>query len=203
MDKVAEQTVADPGLVVRVLKTVNSAAYGLRRSVDSMQHACSLMGRSHLESLVLSLPIREVLPDSPSPGFEAGRFWTTAFRRASLARLLAARFNPSRQAQCFTAGLLLDMAVPLLAQAQARAMARSWNIGIRIQSQTWQNWKTSLSAGHMPSWGRLWGVPGNYPSTWFRPSRNTMATPTSWSWGWPWNWFRISARTTRCQEPRS
>ena len=119
MDKVAQQTVADPGLVVRVLKTVNSAAYGLRRSVDNMQHACSLMGRSHLESLVLSLAIQEVLPESPSPGFEAARFWTTAFRRASLARLLAARFNPSRQAECFTAGLLLDMAVPLLARAQA------------------------------------------------------------------------------------
>ncbi len=119
MDKVAEQTLADPGLVLRVLKIVNSAAYGLRRSVDSMQHACSLMGRSHLESLVLSLAIREVLPDSPSPGFEARRFWTTAFRRASLARLLAARFNPSRQAECFTAGLLLDMAVPLLARVQA------------------------------------------------------------------------------------
>ena len=119
MDKVAQQTVADPGLVVRVLKTVNSAAYGLRRSADNMQHACSLMGRSHLESLVLSLAIQEVLPESPSPGFEAARFWTTAFRRASLARLLAARFNPSRQAECFTAGLLLDMAVPLLARAQA------------------------------------------------------------------------------------
>ncbi len=119
MSKVAEQTLADPGLVVRVLTTVNSAAYGLRSSVDSMQHACSLMGRSHLESLVLSLAIREVLPDSPSPGFEAKRFWTAAFRRASLARLLAARFNPSRQAECFTAGLLLDMAVPLLARVQA------------------------------------------------------------------------------------
>ncbi len=119
MDKVAQQTVADPGLVVRVLKTVNSAAYGLRRSVDNMQHACSLMGRSHLESLVLSLAIQEVLPKSSSPGFEVARFWTTAFRRASLARLLAARFNPSRQAECFTAGLLLDMAVPLLARSQA------------------------------------------------------------------------------------
>ena len=119
MDKVAEQTLVDPGLVLRVLKTVNSAAYGLRSSVNSMQHACSLMGRSHLESLVLSLAIREVLPDSPSPGFEARRFWTTAFRRASLARQLATKFNPSRQAECFLAGLLLDMAVPLLAQAQA------------------------------------------------------------------------------------
>lgn len=119
MDKVAEQSVAGPGLVVRVLKIINSAAYGLRRSVDSMQHACVLMGRSHLELLVLSLAIREVLPDSPSPDFEAGRFWTTEFRRASLACMLAARFKPSRQAECFTAGLLLDTAVPLLAQAQA------------------------------------------------------------------------------------
>lgn len=119
MDNVAEQTLADPGLVVRVLKTVNSAAYGLRSSVDSVQHACSLMGRSHLESLVLSLAIRDVLPDSPTPGFEARRFWTTAFRRASLARLLAERFNPSRQSECFTASLLLDMAVPLLVRAQA------------------------------------------------------------------------------------
>jgi HD-like signal output (HDOD) protein len=118
MAEVAGVVAWDPGLVVRLLKTVNSAAYGLRRKVDNPHHAVTFLGRSNLESLVLGLAVEEALPDDPAPGFEPARFWRTAARRASLARNLAEKLDPAAQAECFTAGLLQDLAVPILAHAK-------------------------------------------------------------------------------------
>ncbi len=44
----------DVSLVTSVLKLANSAFYGVRRQVDSLQHALLLLGKSEVQSLVLS-----------------------------------------------------------------------------------------------------------------------------------------------------
>lgn len=108
----------DPRLVVRLLRTVNSAAYGSSRRIDSVPHAVTMVGRSQLEQLVLSVAVRDCLPRDPAPGFECGRFWRAAFLRAALASELAAELHPADQSRCFTGALLQDMAVPLLAHAR-------------------------------------------------------------------------------------
>lgn len=118
MAEIAEAVSWDPGLTVRLLKTVNAAAFGLRRQVDNVQHAVSFLGRSNLESLVLGLVIEDILPHEPAPGFDSRRYWRTAAKRAALARNLAEKVDPATQAEAFTVGLLQDMAVPVLAQAR-------------------------------------------------------------------------------------
>ena len=87
----------DPGLTMRLLGTVNSAAYGLRSEIKSVHHAVSMLGRGHVESMLLSLASRSALPSRASAGFEPARFWKTAARRASTARALSACVNPSEQ----------------------------------------------------------------------------------------------------------
>lgn len=118
MDDVAQALQADPGLVSKLLMTVNSAAFGLQRGVDNVYHAAAMMGRARVESLVLALATRDTLPSIPSQGFEAQRFWRAAARRATLARSLAQKLHPATQTECFTAALLEDMAVPVLATAR-------------------------------------------------------------------------------------
>ena len=115
---IAEALNWDPGLVVRVLKTVNSAAFGAARKIDSVQHAVSMMGRSQLEQLVLAIAVKGALPSAPAPGFKADRYWQAAFFRAGMARAVAERLHPADQARSFTGGLLQDMAIPLLAHAR-------------------------------------------------------------------------------------
>ena len=112
---IARTAEADPGLTVRILRTVNSPAYGLRRKVDSVQHAISLLGRSELETLTLAMAVRGAIPKS-----EHGdrKFWQLAARRAGMARNLAQRIEPSVASLSFSAGLLQDLAIPLLAQAR-------------------------------------------------------------------------------------
>ncbi len=121
--EIAEITEAlnwQPGLVVKLLQTVNSAAYGMARKVDSVSHAVAILGRAKLEQLVLGVAVKEHLPTRSSPGYDALRFWEAAFFRAALARGIAGRLHPADEAQSFTAGLLQDMAIPLLAQAQPK-----------------------------------------------------------------------------------
>lgn len=114
--KVAEVMAADPGLSVKILRTVNSAAYSLANKVKSLDQAIALLGISQVESLVLSMAVGAALPRPTAPGFDATRFWRAAARRAATARALAARLHPARGAESFTAALLQDMAVPILAE---------------------------------------------------------------------------------------
>ena len=113
--EIAAVVASDPATSVRLLSTINSAAYAVRQRVDSVQQAVNLLGRNELESLLIAGAVGRILPDTPAKGFTPRRFWETASRRAALARSLAELVEPSIRSQCFTAALLQDMAVPVLA----------------------------------------------------------------------------------------
>jgi len=129
---IAEDLEVDPGLHVRVLKTVNSVAFGLSHKVSNVHHAVSLLGRARLESLVLSVAVKNNLDDGQTPDwFDMRRFWRAAARRAALARSLAHQLHPETQAEAFTAGLLQDMAVPVIARVYATSyqnLYETWNL---------------------------------------------------------------------------
>ncbi|MEN0066029.1 MAG: HDOD domain-containing protein [Myxococcota bacterium] len=112
---IARTAEADPGLTVEIMRTVNSPAYGLHRKVNSVQHAISLLGRSELETLTLTVAARKVIPPSRHAD---RRFWHLAARRAAIARALAEKVSPSLASVSFSAGLLQDLAIPLLADAR-------------------------------------------------------------------------------------
>lgn len=116
--RIVRQLESHPALVVDVLRSVNSAGFGLGRSVDSLDHAIALLGRSALELLVLGQSARRALPNPKAAGFDLRRFWTSSFARAGLARALSNRLHPSEGPLCFIAGLLQDMAIPLAVEAQ-------------------------------------------------------------------------------------
>ena len=111
---VARILATDPNITVRLLKLVNSGAGAVRR-IESVQQAVALAGSANIESLVLAVGVQSALPNSTVPGFEARRFWAAAARRAATARGFAMLLHPATAMQSFTASLLQDMAVPMLA----------------------------------------------------------------------------------------
>jgi HD-like signal output (HDOD) protein len=115
INELAADLEIDPGLHVRVLKTVNSAAFGLSHKVSNIRHAVNLLGRSRLESLVLAVAVKDGVSRTSPPWLNMQQFWSTAAYRASLARGLADKLHPQGQGDLFTIGLLQDMAVPILA----------------------------------------------------------------------------------------
>jgi HD-like signal output (HDOD) protein len=115
MHAIGELVMRDPGLSTKVIQTVNCAGFGLKRRVDSVSHAVSLLGAGRLESVVLSVAVAQALPSRQVPGFRPRCFWRAAARRATTALALADLLHPASRSIAFTAGLLQDMAVPLLA----------------------------------------------------------------------------------------
>ncbi len=131
-EKLADVLATDPGLTANLLRTVNSAAFGLRSEITSVHHAVSMLGRGHVESMLVSFASHDALPSDPCNGFEPDRFWKTAARRAATARALAERVSPAEWSECFTAALLSDMAIPVLCLKRGGEYTRlveSWHQG--------------------------------------------------------------------------
>ncbi len=128
--EIARKISADPGIHLNVLKTVNSAAFGLPRRISSIEHAVALLGRARLESLVLPLAVRDTLPKIETPCLDLKKFWLSACCRASLARQVAKILHPTSHVECFTAGLLQDMAIPVIMHVKKHSYCptlETWN----------------------------------------------------------------------------
>jgi HD-like signal output (HDOD) protein len=110
----------DPAVSVRVLRLANSAALGLRCRVDSIQRAVVVLGRAQLESLVVGLGVFKAIPRHRVGPLDRRKFWENATQRAGIARCLAQQVMPSAAAVGFTAGLISDLAVPLMTGARPR-----------------------------------------------------------------------------------
>ncbi len=115
---IAQGLGADPGMTVRVLRLVNSAGFGLRQTVDDVSQAVQLIGRSSLESILISAAVHETLPRKSRHGFDSNAFWQLSAQRAAIAGALAGELCPARRSLCWTAGLLQDLAIPLLVELE-------------------------------------------------------------------------------------
>ena len=98
---------SDPILTAEILRTVNSAFFGLAREVKSAAHAVAVLGNRVLRNLALCLAVRDALKPDAIPGFDMLTYWEDALRRAVGAKLIAKQvgFDPD---EAFTIGLLQD-----------------------------------------------------------------------------------------------
>ncbi len=107
----------DPGLTMRLLQSVNSAASSRGRRIADPVLAVGMLGRANLEYLVLAHATRDALPNTKVTGFSPAEFWGIATQRARLAETIAKATKPSEAGVSYAASLLQDMAVPVLAKA--------------------------------------------------------------------------------------
>ncbi len=166
MGDVAALVERDPGATSRVLRLVNSATFSPRSKVTSVQQATMMLGRNQLEALLISVGARAVLPSPDVAGFDHRRFWTTAAKRAALASMVAERIDPTRRSENFTAALLQDMAIPVLAERTAPypAILEQWHnstddlASLELGHLGWHH-------GQVAGWmGRAWNFPDDFVS---------------------------------------
>lgn len=62
--RVTELAKQDPSLVSEVLKTVNSANYGLRQKVSDLYYAIMLIGFNEVYQILISSGVRRIMPDT-------------------------------------------------------------------------------------------------------------------------------------------
>ncbi len=122
--EIAHALELDPGMSIRLIRVVNSAAYGLRQPAENLEQAIQLIGRASVESMLIAAAVGGSLPLEQGAGFDPRRFWTSAGLRAAISGAVAARLQPAERSLCWTAALLADLAVPLLVEALGERYGR-------------------------------------------------------------------------------
>jgi diguanylate cyclase (GGDEF)-like protein len=105
--KLAQLVGSDLVLMAELLRTVNSAFFGMSRKIHTAVHAVALLGNRALRNLALCLAVRDSVRPDAIKGLRLVSFWEDALRRAVGARYLgqAIRFDPD---EAFVIGLLQD-----------------------------------------------------------------------------------------------
>ena len=92
---------SDVGLTVRLLRYLNSAAFGLRHEVHSIQHALELMGERPLRRWAMMLGMMTLCDDRPH------ELLVTALSRARFAERIGSPVGlPDHEHELFLAGML-------------------------------------------------------------------------------------------------
>lgn len=164
MMRVAEVVELDPGVSARMLRLVNSASIAPRSKVTNVHQAAVLLGRNELEALLISVGAGNAIPNPPCESYVHDRFWATAAKRAALASRIAAHVDPTRRSENFTAALLQDMAIPVLALRADRYgdVLSYWHnsnedlTNLEMSSFGWHH-------GDVAGWmGSNWGFPQDF-----------------------------------------
>lgn len=102
----------DPALSARVLRIVNSAAYGLSSTVTNLHHAISYLGFEQVRNLALTASVSEVFKDDRQIGtYRRKDLWRHLVSVGICARLVACRCGLDSFEDCFLAGLLHDIGI--------------------------------------------------------------------------------------------
>jgi putative nucleotidyltransferase with HDIG domain len=115
----------DIAMTAMILKLANSAFFSLRQPVTSPSEAVSYLGIDLLKSLVLAHGLFGQVGQFRVPGFTPQHLWHHSLAVAAAAKRIALLENaPQRSSDFFTAGLLHDIGVLVLASRFPEDYAR-------------------------------------------------------------------------------
>lgn len=105
---VSEIIECDPGLALRILRMTNSAMFGLRNEVRTIEHAVVVLGMRAVRDLAMSLAAANLFANgNPTAEIERQSLWHHSLSCATVARLLAKRVKVSPD-EAYLAGIFHD-----------------------------------------------------------------------------------------------
>ena len=117
---------SDPGLASGILRVTNSAYYGLRHKVTTLERAISILGLKYVKMNSLGFHLATALNSFTEKGFDMASFWQQNLLRGVIARQLARSYCPERPDEAFLIGLLQNCGIPLLIEAYGDEYAQMW-----------------------------------------------------------------------------
>jgi len=100
----------DQALMVKVLKVVNSAYYGLPRKISTLTQATVILGFNTIKNLVLTASVFSAFDnDGMQRKFSRVKFWDHCVGCATGSRVLSRRIRLGLPEEAFVAGLLHDV----------------------------------------------------------------------------------------------
>ncbi len=113
--RVGEAISRDAGLTAQLLREANSALYGFNTPTSSVVDACTRLGIKRVRAAVINQHVVDGLGRTKPPGFDAARYWQSAFAMSVAAHDICRELMPGQAAAAGTAGLLCDFGIGLLA----------------------------------------------------------------------------------------
>jgi HD-like signal output (HDOD) protein len=158
---------SDPGLAAQVLRFVNSSYFGFRSKICSVKQAITLTGIRTIKNFALWSAVFSLIPNPKCGPFDLKRLWQDSLRRALFARQMAVLLRLPDAEEVFSAALLQDMAVPMLAREAPEAYRTLFGAGGNKNSQVRLSaleqhvfgWTHAKAAGIMV---RNWGLPEGF-----------------------------------------
>ncbi len=111
--KIVRLITGDLSLAASMMKTANSPFFALRRKVETVQVAASVLGLKNIIHIVKGLALQRAL--SPK-GISMERFWERSNYHATVSARLARRVPGVTREDAYTFGLFHDCGIPILMQ---------------------------------------------------------------------------------------
>jgi putative nucleotidyltransferase with HDIG domain len=108
LKKVGAVIRTDPSLSAQILRLCNSALFGLRRRVISIEQAAVLLGTERLRTLVLACSVMQ-FAGKRLTGPQLASFWQHSFLCALLSERVARQVDYFEKEQAYLGGLLHDI----------------------------------------------------------------------------------------------
>jgi|LJSS01.1.fsa_nt_gb HD-like signal output (HDOD) protein len=112
---VAQLIERDQALTARLLRIANSPYYGFPRTITTVRLAISLLGNDAVRELLVAATLYEFLHTGADSDWDRQLFWRYCLYCAAAARHTARLLGYQPAGEAFTAGLLHDIGVLLLA----------------------------------------------------------------------------------------
>ncbi len=108
---------ADAGTVSELLRLANSALFGVRNKVVSLQQALTLLGPKRTRSLLLGRYLVDAMSRKQIAGLDMGYFWRRSVASSVIASHFAETILPRRRDEASIGALLADIGIPILAES--------------------------------------------------------------------------------------
>lgn len=162
--QVAQIISKDVGMTAKILQLVNSAFFGLRRRVDDLPRAISLLGFDTIKSLVLSLHVFSQCNQAMLNKYALHTLWDHSIATGACARLIA---RAEKQAQhvvdsVVTAGMLHDCGKLVLATNLPELYGEALTLAQQQHLPSWEAERATFGATHAEVGAYLlgiWGLP--------------------------------------------
>lgn len=109
--KIGQLLRRDAGMAGNLLKTANSAFYGRRRHVETIEDAITLVGMDQFSALMTGLITRRVLAQG---AMMMARFWDVSEKRSAGMGYVARQTRCISPELAYSFGLFCDIGIPLL-----------------------------------------------------------------------------------------
>ena len=153
----------DPALTAKVLRLANSAGYGVRKEVETLNQAMMILGVNEIFNMVVGIAVVEVFKDHDSSDlFDLDAFWEHAIGTGEISRTLARKLGLRFMGAEFTGGLLHDMGKIIYDQFFHEEFNEALRSSRENRTPLWQEEKRIFGVDHaeLGAWlARNWKLP--------------------------------------------